>query len=169
MEDLIETLKALEKGIDIERKHVKELHDFRLGILAVQSITGHIFEEHPEHAEFFIEFSGLTHDLLEDLEVVEYGEIHLLAQETAAKKRGSEWIVRHQVIIDDEIKEETNHDRRVIQLIHSFAEGIRELIDEYKDEFLEETDIQMREVFERLERLFHFYLEIFQDELRRLS
>lgn len=165
--DLLETLDALEQGLDIGRETVKGLHNFRNSLLATQSIVGHLMEGgHFEVIDFFLDLGELTNDLLVKLKVEEKGEIHLLAEGEAVRKKSSKWIVRHQMIVRGKIKKETEHELRIIRIIESHMKKMKKLFDENEEEYIHIEEVG--DIFRKLSRLFTFYLKLFKKELARL-
>jgi hypothetical protein len=164
-EDINAIMEQLDQGIDINQETVKGLHEMEVQLHAISAIAAHFMQE-GEWVEVLTDVSELIWDMLVALKMQEDGELHLIAEEQAAKKLGRNWTLKHRARIKDEILEETKHEKRIIQIITDYMIRINKLFDENQEEFHEDPEIH--ELCQRLHRLFNFYLQLFKKELTRL-
>ena len=165
-EDINAIMETLEEGIDIERETVKGLHEMEVRLHQVSAIANLLMEE--EHfVDFLFDLGEVIDELLIKLKMAEDGELHLVAEGQAAKRLGRKWTLKHRARIKEEILEETEHEKRIIEIITDYMKRINKLFDENKEEFYEDEEIHA--MCQKLHKLFGFYLELFKKELNRLT
>ncbi len=186
-EEAKEVLNDLHFGIDAVKKIATATHDFVLKLLAIDMLIMHIksnYAEHEDLHQFFMEISDELVELRDELEDLEKGEIHVVLDEEAAKKRGTSWILKHRKKVEDEIKEEVDIDKEILQKIHNVFMRLKEKFSQVDHLFsvdiekatvknvrleLEEAEEEVKHILERLMGFFVTYENIFRKELERLE
>jgi hypothetical protein len=165
-DDIVEIVAELEVGIDVGKETVIGLHEMETKLHAISAISAQFMDE-GEFVEFLTDVSELIWDLFIDLKMKEDGELHLVAEEQAAKKLGRTWSLKHIARVKTQIREETEHEKRIIQIITEYMEKINNIFEDNKEEFHE--DAQIHALCQKIHRLFAFYLKLFRNELKRLT
>ena len=186
-EEAQEVLNDLHIGIDAGKKIANTTHDFETKLLAIDMLIMHInfnYMEHEDLNEFFMEISDEIVELRDELEALEKGEIHIVLEEEAAEKKGTSWILKHRKKVEDEIKEEADIDKAILQKIHQAFRSLKEKFSQVDHLFsvdiekatvknvkleLEEAEEEVKHILERLMGFFVTYEKIFREELERLE
>ena len=186
-EEAQEVLNDLHIGIDAGKKIANTTHDFEVKLLAIDMLIMHIqfnYMEHEDLNEFFMEISDEIVELRDELEALEKGEIHVILEEEAAEKKGTSWILKHRKKIEDEIKNEADIDKAILQKIYQAFSSLKEKFSQVDHLFsvdiekatvknvkleLEEAEEEVKHILERLMGFFVTYEKIFRKELERLE
>ena len=165
-ETIAELMDQLHLGIDVTNNTVNGLHKMDEKFHHLSAIT-HLLMEEGEFVDFLFDVGEVISDMLEELRMDEAGELHLIAEEEAAEKLGVNWTLKHRARIKKLVLEETEHERRIITIIHNSMVKINSLFEENKEEFHEDPEIHA--LCQKFHVLFTFYLNLFQKELKRLE
>ena len=186
-EEAQEVLSDLHVGIDAGKKIAIATHDFETKLLAIDMLFMHIefnYVEHEDLHQFFVEISEELVELRNELGVLEKGKIHVVLDEEAAKKIGTAWILKHRKKFKNEIKEEINIDKKILQKISLTFSSLKEKFSQVEHLFeidvdkaivkevkleLKESENEVKHIIERLIGFFITYEKIFNEELNKLK
>ncbi|MBT3450507.1 hypothetical protein HN652_01075 [archaeon] len=186
-EEAQEVLNDLHIGIDANKKIITKTHDFEIKLLAIDMLIMHIefnYMEHEDLNEFFKEISDKIIELREELDILEKGEIHVILEQKSAEKMGTGWILKHRKKVEDEIKKETDIEKKILQKIHQTFKILKEKFSQVDHLFsvdienatvketrleLEEAEEEIKHILEKLMGFFVTYNKIFRMELERLG
>jgi len=177
-EEIKLALEALHEGIDAGKKTVKATHDFESKLIAIDQLLMFVHEDYWQEdiGQLLIEISDKIKALREELEALEKGEIHIILEEEATKKKSAFWILKHRKKIEEEIKEEIEVSINIIKKLEATFVSIKALFVKSKHIFsvnigkatinkikieLEEGEEEVKHILEKLMQFILAYEHLF--------